>query len=108
MKFLNPYWKVSTKIQLLQRWVLVHSYLYYSIDNSIIPDYMFDNNSRQLYKMQNKFKKSFKKSKYYYAMKEFDGSSGFGLFEKLTHKDQEIVMRDANTAARLNESRVVK
>jgi hypothetical protein len=95
MEFPSPYWNAKTKIELLQRWLLVHSFIYYELNNNVVSDEMYDMNSKQLAEMQNKYPDDFIKSKYYYAMKEFDGSTGFGFVEKLTADHYERVTRDA-------------
>ena len=107
MKFNCPYWKSKARIDLLQKWILVHSFLYYELNESIVSDEMFDNNCLQLYKFKVKYKQSYRKSNYYYAMKNFDGSTGFGYFEKLNKENSYSVMRDANYAKMLVEKRRV-
>jgi hypothetical protein len=95
MKFNNPYWNSRQKIEMLSRWILVHSYLYYDLDKSIVEDHTFDLNSKQLVKLQEAHKSEFKQSRYFYVMKDFDGSSGFGLCQKLNDYDYDCVTRDA-------------
>lgn len=95
MKFTNPYWKPRTKIELLQRWILTHSFLYYDLNYNVVSDEMFDNNCEQLREFIEKYPKSWKKSKYYYAMKEFDGSTGFGFVELLNEEHRTNITRDA-------------
>jgi hypothetical protein len=95
MKFNNPYWKPVTKIELLQRWILTHSFLYYTLNYTIATDKRYDDNSEQLVELKEKYPKSWKNSRYYYAMKEFDGSTGFGFVEKLNDEHREAVTRDA-------------
>lgn len=91
----NPYFKTVTKIELLQRFILTHSFLYYNLNYSIVSDERFDKNSQQLVKFQEKYPDDWKKSRYYYAMKDFDGSTGFGYVEKLKPEHREIIERDA-------------
>lgn len=95
MIFNSPYWKNQTRMQMLQRWVLFHSYLYYILDDSIVNDEMFDLNCRQLKQMINKNKTEYKQTKYYYCMYDFDGSTGNGYFERLTEDHKENLVRDA-------------
>lgn len=95
MKFLSPYWTDKVKIDTLSRWILIHSYLYYELDHSIVPDHMFDNNCNQLLGFIEATPKEFKRSRYYYAFKDFDGSSGFGLYQRLNREHKELVIRDA-------------
>lgn len=95
MKFGNPYWHKVEKMDLLQRWIIVHSIIYYKLNDSIISDLMFDKNCQQLVEYKKKYKKTYKKSRYYYCMKKFDGSTGFDIMGKLTHDDYEKFLQIA-------------
>lgn len=95
MIFNNPYWTGKQKIELLQRWILVHSYIYYELNDSVVPDAQFDNNCRHLIRLQKAYPDDFKESRYYYAMNEFDGSTGYGFYEKLDPDMQNNISRDA-------------
>lgn len=88
MKFSNPYWSNRIKIGSLQRWIIIHSILYYEMSNSIIPDKVFDANARQLVDMQTKFPEEAKESQYWYVFYDFDGSTGFDLYYRLNKKDK--------------------
>jgi hypothetical protein len=57
---------------------------------------MFDANSKQLVKLQEADRDAFERSRYFYAMKDFDGSSGFGFVQRLTPTHFELVTRDAS------------
>lgn len=95
MKFRNPYLSKVDRIELLQKWILIHSYLYYELDWNLVPDSKYDQNSLQLAKMIDKYPAEHKKSTYYYVFKDFDGSSGFGLFQKLNSIHEDMVKRHA-------------
>jgi NAD-dependent DNA ligase len=95
MKFNNPYWSNKTKIELLQRWILTHSFLYYELNYTIVSDERFDQNSQQLARAKEKFPKSWKESKYSYAMQDFDGSTGFGYVQQLDPEHRGAIERDA-------------
>lgn len=88
------YWNESTKISYLQRQVIVHSLLYYELNESVIPDKDFDDLSRQLVKMQRSASKDdLRNSQYYYCLKDFDGSTGFYIKNKLNKKDRERLFK---------------
>lgn len=97
MEFNSPYWwdLMEDKISTLQRWILTHSYLYYELDTSIVNDYMFDMNCHKLKSFSDSHQDALKRSRYYYAMKDFDGSSGYGFFNKLNEDHKQKVIRDA-------------
>lgn len=88
MVFKNPYWTTATKIQLLQGWIIVHSILYYEFDMNIVDDNVYDMNEVQLAKMMSEFPKEARKSRYAYAFRGFDGSTGFDIPKKLTVNDR--------------------
>lgn len=95
MKFKNPYWEPIDKINMLQRWILVHSYIYYELNSSVVSDHMYDNNCNLLVQMKKDYPKAFKKSRYFPAFSQFDGSTGFDLISKLPKKEKDIIERDA-------------
>ena len=96
MKLVNPYWINQTKIQMLQRWILVHSILYYELDTTIISDQMYDKNGAQLVKLMQRYPKDAKKSRYAYAFKKYEGSTGFDLYKKLKKEDREWLLKVAH------------
>lgn len=94
MKFDNPYWCWETKIQMLERWILVHSYLYYELNENAVSDAEYDSNARQLKSMIERNQGAAKRSKYYKVFKDFEGS-GFNLFTKLEKCDKIRIREDA-------------
>jgi hypothetical protein len=95
MEFNNPYFTKLNKIELLQRWILIHSFLYYQLNYNVVSDERFDNNCRQLKELKGKYPKTYKRSKFYYSMHDFDGSTGYGYYELLREDHQAIISRDA-------------
>ena len=92
------YWSDVTKISYLQRRIIVYSIMYYENDESCISDGEYDSISRQLMDLKKKAsKEDWEKSTYYYAMHDFDGSTGFDIPSRLTKKDRKYLTRLANT-----------
>lgn len=86
------YWSNSTKISYLQRRIIVYSIMYYENNESCISDEKYDGVSRQLVElMKNVTPEELEKSTYYYAMHDFDGSTGFDIFGRLTSYDKEYL-----------------
>ena len=104
MKFTNPYWSNKLKISSLQRWVIVHSILYYEMDSSIVSDQMFDDNAKQLVKMQSQFPVEAEYSDYWYVFYDFDGSTGFDLFGRLKKKDRRYLTQIAQHVLKLHNA----
>lgn len=90
------YWKEKTKIEYLQRMVIVHSILYYELNESCIKDSKFDILSKQLVRMQNDAELNVLESTmYYYCLNDFDGTTGFDIYSKLNKKDKKYLMHIA-------------
>lgn len=82
-------WSTISKVSHLQRRVLIYSIAYYEYSESIVSDMVYDAISKQLVQMQREFPEEATQSTYWYAMKDFEGSTGFDLVGKLTNKDRE-------------------
>ena len=91
----NPYFTILEKIELLQRWIIVHSIVYYKLGQSIVTDTQFDHNCYQLVDLKERHQRYWNLSRYYYCMKDFDGSTGFDLPNKLNRKDSNKLWNDA-------------
>jgi len=87
---------IVAKINILSRFIIYHSILYYNLSDSIISDFAFDRNAKQLYKLMIDNPSHFLKSKFYYVMKDFNGNSGFGLCEHLTENDKKYFLKIIN------------
>lgn len=70
---------ISEKIQQRRYQMLVHSYLYYQLGESLVSDHDFDRWARELVELQEKYPEESEKVRYYREFKDFDGSSGFDL-----------------------------
>lgn len=62
-----------------ERQILVHSFLYYQLNENIISDYTFDRWSKELAQAIKEHPDTFKQSVYAEEFKDFDGSSGYDL-----------------------------
>lgn len=84
------WWDNKTRIEFIQRRIIVFSILYYNMDESILTDQEFDAASHQLVKLMEDTPKSvLEKTRYWYCMYDFDGSTGFDLYRRLTPSDAE-------------------
>lgn len=89
----SVYWTDKLKIDFLQRVVLIHSYLYYEADNCVWTDKKYDEVAKQLTNIQNKHTKSWIKriTQYGYCFYDFDGTTGFDLWDRLKEKDKQYI-----------------
>ncbi len=106
MTFSKPFTD-KEKIELLQRAILVHSFMYYELDQSVLPDWKYDGNSKQLVELIKTAPDAFRQSRYYKYFYDFNGSTGYHLTSRVK-KDQELykkVYRDAQLAIQLKYER---
>ncbi|MDF9638844.1 DNA ligase LigA-related protein [Bacillus cereus] len=62
-----------------RRQILVHSFLYYQMNENIISDHAYDAWSKELAELQIKYPQEASKAIYAKEFEGFDGSSGFDL-----------------------------
>ena len=83
------YWSNTTKLSYIQRHILIHSVIYYVRDTQVIPDLIFDDlMSKYMDVKSNCLKSEIRASQYYYCFKDFDGTTGFDLYERLKEEDK--------------------
>ena len=82
----NPTWSELDNINYLQRKIIKLSIAYYEMDYSFIDDSSFDELCYQLVDMQKS--EVAKKSRYWYMMSDFDGSTGADLYYRLNDEDK--------------------
>ena len=71
--------KILELISRRRRQILVHSFLYYQLNESLIDDYTFDTWSKELVNLQSHYPTEAMKSVYAKDFKDFDSSSGYDL-----------------------------
>lgn len=91
------YWDIGAKISYLQRKVIIHSIIYYDLNDSCISDMEYDSLCRQLVKMQSQVDKDvLKETMYYYVMYDFDGTTGFDIIGRLNSIDKKYLTKIAS------------
>lgn len=91
------YWSPATTMSYLQRQIIVYSIMYYQMSQSCVSDRYYDAVSKQLCGLQKQYPEQFKQTEYYYAMYDFDGTTGFDISSRLTKSDLDKLTRIANT-----------
>lgn len=83
-------WDIYTQISFLQRVILIHSFLYYMLDNSIWSDKKYDEVAHRLSEMQSRTTKIdlIINTDYGYVFADFDGTTGFDLYYRLNERDK--------------------
>lgn len=69
--------------------ILVHSALYYTLNENVIDDHTYDKWSKELAELQRDYPQESKQAPMYDDFAEFDGSTGFDL----PHKAPDVVNR---------------
>lgn len=84
----KPYWSQKTKIEILQRRVIVYSLQYYEMNENVVSDRYFDDVSKQLvWYMENTDEQVLRDTEYYYCLYDFDASTGFFIKDRLNKYD---------------------
>ena len=94
MKFLQKFSEID-KINYLQRKIILNSVMYYVYNKSFVSDKYFDDISHQLVEMQKSLENTGKSprtsTEYGYMMYDFDGSTGFDLYSRLSSRDRDKI-----------------
>ena len=99
MKFkdLSP----QDKVDFAARYVIVHSIIYYDMDESVISDKKFDKKAAVLVELMKKYPEEVKNSEYYRVIYDFDGSTGFHLYSRLKKSQRKYLKQIARHVIRL-------
>ena len=85
-------------IDFLQRYIIVHSYIYYELNNNYISDKDYDAKSKELAKYRNEYPELWKNSMYYKQFgDEYNGETGFTLYHDLDDHQQQIIRSIVNS-----------
>jgi len=82
------YYILSKNMNLMQKILIVNSYRYYNLYEPKLTDSEYDDISRRLAEHALLYPHIFKQTRFYYAMQDFDGSTGMGIYEALTEEDK--------------------
>ena len=83
---------MQIKIDFLQRFIILHSYIYYELNRNVISDMEYDRRAKELVFYKNKYPELWKSSMYYKQFgDDYDGSTGFTLYHDLDKHQQAII-----------------
>lgn len=103
MNFEGKHFTDKEKIQLLQRSILVDSYVYYELNENLLADPNYDANTRQLLVLKKSNPEAYEKSRYNRYFANFESGTGFDLMYKV-RKNKNLfqkIVRDGNLALEL-------
>lgn len=79
-------------INFLQRFIIVHSYIYYELNDNVISDKDYDAKAKELVKYKNEYPELWKSSEYYKQFgDDYNGATGFSLYHELNEHQKEII-----------------
>lgn len=107
MNFTSKPFTDLQKIQLLQRSILVTSYVYYELNDNIQSDRTYEMNTQQLLSLKRSNPEAWKKSRYYKYFNNFESGTGYDLMYRIMDNKKlfQKVTRDATVALRLKNER---
>ena len=79
-------------INFLQRFIIVHSYIYYELNDNAISDKDYDSKAKELVRYKNGYPVLWKSSEYYKQFgDDYNGATGFSLYHDLNGHQKEII-----------------
>lgn len=89
---------IQDRINFLQRFIIVHSYIYYELNDNVISDKFYDEKSKELAAQKEAHPYLWRSSEYYKQFGEdYNGSTGFTLYHDLDDQQKEIIRSIVNT-----------
>ena len=83
---------IQDYIDFLQRFIILHSYIYYELDNNYISDMEYDKKSKELVRYKNEYPDLWKNSMYYKQCgDDYNGATGFTLYHDLDDEQKKII-----------------
>ena len=83
-------WDLKTRIEYLQRKIILNSIAYYMFDESRLSDRAYDEMCKQLVELHKEYG-DISDTQYGYVMYDFDGSTGFDLYYRLNEHDRDYL-----------------
>ena len=79
-------------INWLQRFIIVHSYIYYERNGNVISDKQYDEFAKELVMYKNEYPEEWRNSQYYKQFgDDYTGETGFTLYHDLNEHQQAII-----------------
>ena len=92
LSFINKlpykYFDIKTKIEYIERRIIIYSIMYYELNQSVVSDKDYDKLSKYLCYLINQYPDVFKSTEYYYCLYDFEPSTGFYIYDRLNKRDK--------------------
>ena len=90
-------------INFLQRFIIVHSYIYYELNDNVISDKDYDAKAKELVRYKNEYPELWNSSEYYKQFgDDYNGTTGFSLYHELNEHQKEIIQSIAYRRRRIS------
>lgn len=88
-------------INFLQRYIIVHSYIYYECNNNVISDKLYDAKAKELVQLKYDYPDLWKSSQYYQQFgDDYNGATGFTFYHELEEREQDRIRSIAYSVLR--------
>ena len=94
-------WDKITRVNFLQRKIILNCIAYYELNTNELSDKEYDELSRQLVELQSDIDVKHD-TQYGYCMYDFDGTTGFDLYHRLNDWDKKYLMAIARLVIKPN------
>lgn len=91
---------ITDKISFRERQILIHSYLYYHRDTSVINDSEYDKLSHGLAEMIKQYPNEFIESDYFIHFTDWTPATGFDLYDSLDNNEKYRIQNIADYLCR--------
>lgn len=89
------------QINYLQRYIILHSYIYYERNTNVVSDREYDLKAKELVRLRIRNPLAWRQSDYYKQFgDDYTGVTGFTLYYDLTPKQQKVIQGLANMILR--------
>lgn len=96
---------MQDRINFLQRYIIVHSYIYYELDNNIISDREYDARAKELVGYKKDYPELWRTSEYFKQFgDDYTGATGFNLYHELNEYQQGIIKSIVNCIFNSNKT----
>lgn len=90
MKFCNL--TIQQQINWLQRYIIVHSYIYYECNRNLVSDRVYDAKAKELVALKEAYPDLWKTSEYYSQFgDDYNGATGFTLYHDLSEYQKKVI-----------------
>lgn len=83
---------IAEYINFLQRYIIVHSYIYYELNTNVVSDREYDLKAKELVSLKDQYPELWKDSLYYKQFgDDYTGDTGFTLYHELDDRHKGII-----------------